>query len=79
MRNIVLPELGEGIKEAMVAFWHFKEGDRVQEGDDVVELVTDKASFNISADCNGFLKSILVAEGQQVKIGEVLGVIEARG
>lgn len=78
MKNIVLPELGEGIREAMVAFWHFKAGDKIKEGEDVVELVTDKAAFNISAECNGILKSIMVEEGRQVKIGEVLGVIEAR-
>ena len=73
---VTLPELGEGITKATVACWHVKQGDRIQEGDDLVELVTDKATFNVSAEKNGTLKEILVAEGQEAAIGAALAVIE---
>ena len=76
MTKIILPELGEGITHAKVACWHFQEGDRVCEGDDVVELVTDKASFNVSANCSGVLQNILVEEGKEAEIGAVLAVIK---
>lgn len=74
--NVILPELGEGVEKATVAFWHCKVGDRVQKDSDLVELVTDKASFNVSADQEGVVKEIFFKEGDEVKIGEVLAVLE---
>ena len=76
MPNIILPELGEGITKATVAFWHAKIGDHLQEGDDVVELETDKATFNVPAPAPGVIKKILFKEGQEVRIGEALAVLE---
>ena len=76
MSNVILPELGDGIVKATVAFWHCKVGDRVQEGDDVVELATDKATFNVSAASSGMMKKIFFIEGQDVPIGETLAIIE---
>lgn len=77
MGQVIIPELGEGIEKAVVACWHCKVGDRIQEEDDVVELVTDKATFNVSAGCQGIVKTILVPEGQEAKIGSVLAIVEA--
>ena len=77
MSKVTLPELGEGIDRATLAFWHTKVGDRVQEGDDIVELVTDKATFNVPANESGVIRKINFSEGQEVKIGEVLAVIDA--
>lgn len=78
MENIVLPELGDGIKKATVACWHTTVGSRVSEDDDVVEMVTDKAVFNVPAGISGIIKEIHVSEGQEAEIGEVLAVIELR-
>ena len=75
--KIILPELGDGITKATVAFWHYKVGDRVHKDDDIVELVTDKATFNVSSEGSGILKEILIQEGCEAKIGENLGIIEA--
>ena len=76
MVNILLPELGEGITKATVACWHAQPGDMVKAGDDIVEVVTDKATFNIEAPAAGKLKHVLVDEGKEGVIGAVLGVIE---
>ena len=75
MHNVVLPELGEGIEKATVACWHIKEGQSVTADDDIVEMVTDKATFNVSAGTSGIVKRIFVKEGQDAKIGETLAVI----
>ena len=75
--NIILPELGEGITKATVACWHVKPGDCVNAGDDIAEVVTDKATFNVEAPASGKLKSIAVAEGKEELVGVVLGVIES--
>ena len=58
MRKVVLPELGEGIEKAAVSFWFFKEGDMVKERDDLVELTTDKAAFNLPSPCSGTITQI---------------------
>ena len=75
MNFVTLPELGEGIEKATVACWHYKVGDRVQDDDDVVEVVTDKAVFNVVAGASGTLREILVRDGQEVRVGEVLAEI----
>ena len=76
MTNIILPELGEGITKATVAYWHVRPGEAVEAGQDVVEVVTDKASFNVEAPAKGRLKSILVPEGKDGGVGSALGTIE---
>jgi pyruvate/2-oxoglutarate dehydrogenase complex dihydrolipoamide acyltransferase (E2) component len=76
MTKIILPELGEGVKKATVACWHVKVGDTVKEGDEIVEVVTDKATFNVEAPKAGRLQTILVAEGKDSPVGEALGIIE---
>ena len=76
MTNIVLPELGEGITQATMACWHVQIGDHLHEGQEVCEVVTDKASFVIDAPCAGRLKSIIIAEDREAQVGSVLGTIE---
>ena len=78
MTKIVLPELGEGITKAVVSFWYFKEGEKVKEKDDLVELTTDKATFNMPSPCSGALTQILFHEGDSVNVGEVLGSIDEK-
>jgi pyruvate/2-oxoglutarate dehydrogenase complex dihydrolipoamide acyltransferase (E2) component len=76
MNKIILPELGEGITKATVACWHVKVGDQVKAGDEVCEVTTDKATFNVEAPVSGQLKSIAVSEGHEGHVGGVLGTIE---
>lgn len=76
MKNVHLPELGEGIKKATVACWHTSVGDKVSEDDDIVEVVTDKATFNVPAGALGVIKEVCISEGQEAKIGDILAVIE---
>jgi pyruvate/2-oxoglutarate dehydrogenase complex dihydrolipoamide acyltransferase (E2) component len=75
MHTVTLPELGEGIQKAVVACWHIKEGAQVDADDDIVELVTDKASFNVPAGNSGTVQRIMVQEGQEAKIGQTLAII----
>ena len=75
--NIVVPELGESVVEARVAKWLKKEGDAVSAGDALVELETEKIDLEVSADRAGVLGAIKHTEGADVKVGEVLAVLEA--
>jgi pyruvate/2-oxoglutarate dehydrogenase complex dihydrolipoamide acyltransferase (E2) component len=76
MAEFVLPELAEGVNEAVVSFWHFKEGDSIKEGDEIVEMATDKAAFNVPSKIAGVLKKIVAQEGDTVRVGQVLAIIE---
>lgn len=76
MTEVHLPELGEGIDKANVTYWYFKEGDKVNEKDDLVELTTDKATFNLPSPCSGTLSEILVREGDTINVGEILAIID---
>ena len=79
--NIVVPEVGESIVDARVAKWLRKEGDSVSAGDPLVELETDKIDIEVPAPSAGVIKSIAHTDGADVKVGDVLGVIDeaARG
>ncbi len=74
--NIVVPELGESIVEATVIRWFKSEGDPVKIGEALLELETEKANFEVAAEKQGVITSILKKEDDDVEVGEVLGVLE---
>jgi 2-oxoglutarate dehydrogenase E2 component (dihydrolipoamide succinyltransferase) len=74
--NVVVPEVGESIVDARVAKWLKKEGDAVTVGEPLVELETDKIDLEVAAPQAGVLGRIAHGDGADVKVGEVLGVIE---
>jgi 2-oxoglutarate dehydrogenase E2 component (dihydrolipoamide succinyltransferase) len=77
--NIVVPQLGESVIEARVARWLKREGENVAAGEALVELETDKIDLEVNADAAGVLARIERKDGEDVKVGEVLGVIDADG
>jgi 2-oxoglutarate dehydrogenase E2 component (dihydrolipoamide succinyltransferase) len=79
--NILVPEVGESIVDARVAKWLRKEGDAVAAGEPLVELETDKIDVEVSAPHAGVLSRIDRKDGEDVKVGEVLGILDesARG
>ncbi len=78
-KEIVVPELGESIVEATVGEWRVKVGDTVKTGDVVVELETDKVDVEVGATASGVVVDIRHAAGSDVRIGDVLGVIDPNG
>ncbi len=74
--EIIVPNLGELVVEATVARWLKQEGDRVGVGEAVVVLETEKVDLEVGAERDGTLAKITRAAGEDVKIGDVLGVIE---
>jgi len=75
MIKVVLPELGEGITKATVSYWFFKDGEMVNQNDDLVELTTDKSTFNLPSPCKGIISEIMYSEGATVNVGQILAVI----
>ncbi|HYN10320.1 MAG TPA: 2-oxoglutarate dehydrogenase complex dihydrolipoyllysine-residue succinyltransferase [Vicinamibacterales bacterium] len=74
--NIIVPEVGESVVDARVARWLKKEGDAVAAGEPLVELETDKIDVEVPAPKAGVLERIAHGDGDDVKIGEVIGTIK---
>src|ERR1043166_4859252 len=73
--EVKIPAVGESITSGIVSVWHKKSGDYVKPGDALFTLETDKVSTEITAEKSGVLET-RVAEGQEVKIGEVVATID---
>jgi 2-oxoglutarate dehydrogenase E2 component (dihydrolipoamide succinyltransferase) len=76
--EILVPELGESIVEATVARWLKNEGDAVSFGEPLVQLETDKVDLEVGAKEDGVLAKINHSEGEDVRVGDVLGSIETK-
>ncbi|SOC37426.1 2-oxoglutarate dehydrogenase complex dihydrolipoyllysine-residue succinyltransferase [Ureibacillus acetophenoni] len=77
MAEIKVPELAESITEGTIAQWVRKVGDRVEKGEFIVELETDKVNAEIISEEAGVLTQILAEEGDTVLVGQVIAVVEA--
>jgi pyruvate/2-oxoglutarate dehydrogenase complex dihydrolipoamide acyltransferase (E2) component len=73
IRTISVPPLGEQKQtQTLLNTWYVQPGAQVKAGDDVAELVTDKAAFNLPAPEDGRVVRLLAAEGSEVKEGDAL-------
>ncbi|PYF04680.1 2-oxoglutarate dehydrogenase complex dihydrolipoyllysine-residue succinyltransferase [Ureibacillus chungkukjangi] len=77
MAEIKVPELAESITEGTIAQWVKKVGDRVEKGEFIVELETDKVNAEIISEEAGVLTQVLAEEGDTVLVGQVIAVVEA--
>lgn len=75
--KIQVPEVGESVREALLAKWFKKNGDKVQKDEPLCELETDKITLDLNADAEGIL-TIQVAEGTTVPVGTVIGLIDEK-
>ena len=73
--EVKVPSVGESVTSGVVSAWHKKSGEFVNEGEPLFALETDKVSTDIVAEKSGVLET-KVSEGQEVKIGEVIAIID---
>ncbi|WP_425228581.1 dihydrolipoamide acetyltransferase family protein [Sphingomonas sp.] len=71
-----LPDIGEGIAEAEIVAWHVAIGDRVEEDQNIADMMTDKATVEMESPVAGTVVELAGAVGDQVAIGAALVVIE---
>jgi 2-oxoglutarate dehydrogenase E2 component (dihydrolipoamide succinyltransferase) len=74
-----MPQLGESVVEGTVGKWYKQVGDKIEQYEPVMEVITDKVTTEIPSPAAGTLLQILVPEGTTVKAGTVLAVIGAPG
>lgn len=72
--EIKIPEVGESVREALLAKWFKKSGDLVKRDDPLCEIETDKITLDLNADAAGVL-TITILEGTTVVVGTVIGTI----
>lgn len=78
-KPIIMPKMGESIAEATVIRWLKYEGDRVEKDEAIVEIATDKVDSEIPSTESGILVKQLYGEGQVVKVGEPVAMINTEG
>ncbi|WP_434383233.1 2-oxoglutarate dehydrogenase complex dihydrolipoyllysine-residue succinyltransferase [Melittangium boletus] len=77
--ELKVPPLGESITEAVVGKWNKKQGETVAADEPIVVLETDKVTIDVPAPAAGAIAAIAFKEGDKVRVGDVLGTIEAGG
>src|SRR5256712_8643608 len=77
--RVVMPKLSEAMESGKIIKWLKKEGERVQGGDILAEVETDKADVEMEAFGGGVLRKILAPAGETVPVGVLIGVIAEPG
>lgn len=76
MKEIKVPELAESITEGTIAEWLVGTGDKIEKGDPVLELETDKVNVEVNADSAGVITELLAQEGDDVNVGDSIAKID---
>ncbi|WP_077624426.1 2-oxoglutarate dehydrogenase complex dihydrolipoyllysine-residue succinyltransferase [Sediminibacillus massiliensis] len=79
MKEIKVPELAESITEGTIAEWLVSKGDKVEKGDPVLELETDKVNVEVNSEYSGVLTEILKEEGEDVEVGDIIAKVDENG
>ena len=75
MFEVIMPKLGLTMETGLIEKWLKKEGDKVEEGDILFEVMTDKVSLEVESYNKGILRKILRTEGEEVPVTEVVAYI----
>lgn len=78
-RELIMPVLGMNQDTGTLVRWLCQEGDRVQKGDAVMEIATDKITVEIEAPAAGVLSQIRAQEGEEIPVGQTVALIVAEG
>jgi len=76
MSEVILKVPATDVVEANIAHWHFEEGDKVEKGQDLVEINCDGVAYNIPAPASGTLAEVYFDSGEIVDLGDVIAEIE---
>ena len=79
MIEVRLPKLDEDVDESLMVLWFVSVGDFVEKGQALVEVQTEKAVSEITAESSGTIQEIAVNRGDSAKVGDVLATIDPDG
>lgn len=72
--TLTMPKLSPTMEEGVIAAWHKKEGDHVEAGDLLFEVATDKATVEYNALDEGWLRKIIVQDGQEAVVNQAVAI-----
>ena len=75
--RVVMPKLSDTMEEGKILRWLRKEGDKVETGQTLAEVETDKATVEMEAYTNGTLRKLVAKDGDTIKVGDLIAVIGA--
>jgi pyruvate dehydrogenase E2 component (dihydrolipoamide acetyltransferase) len=75
--KVVMPKLSLTMKEGTVGKWYKREGESVEKGEPIVEVISEKATYDLEAPASGILRKIFVQEGVEAAVNAVLAIITA--
>jgi pyruvate dehydrogenase E2 component (dihydrolipoamide acetyltransferase) len=75
--EVVMPRLSLTMKEGTVGKWYKEEGEPVEKGEPIVEVISEKATYDLEAPASGILRRIFVREGSDVPVNAVLAMVAA--
>jgi len=75
MHEVIMPKLGLAMEIGTIEKWHKKEGDKIEVGDILFEVMTDKVSLEVESYYSGYLRKILRDVGEEVPVKEVVAYI----
>ncbi|MHB1296051.1 MAG: biotin/lipoyl-containing protein [Anaerolineae bacterium] len=75
-REVRLPKLGAGMDEGVIVAWLKREGDRVMEGESLLQVETDKAVAEVESPVGGLLVRIVQPQGSRVEVNTVIAHID---
>ena len=79
LREFKFPDVGEGIAEGEIVHWLIKEGDWIDEDQDLVQVETDKAVITLHSPFTGKIEKLYGKEGEVIKVGALLTAVQDRG
>jgi pyruvate dehydrogenase E2 component (dihydrolipoamide acetyltransferase) len=75
MYNVIMPDLGQTVAEGRIVRWLRKPGDKIQKGEPLLEVETDKVTMEVEAFKGGHLRELLAQEGQSVSAMTPIAVL----
>ncbi|KKK35633.1 dihydrolipoamide succinyltransferase [Salinicoccus sediminis] len=79
MAEVKVPELAESITEGTIASWLKQKGDRVEQGENILELETDKVNVEVISEEAGVITELKAEEGDTVEVGQVIAIVDENG
>ena len=74
--DVSMPRLGQEMVKGTIVEWYKKEGERVDEGEPLFLVDTQKATIDVEAEVAGVLKKILVNENEEADVGQAVAIME---
>lgn len=75
IKEVIMPKLGQTMEEGIIEKWRKKEGERVEKGEILLEITTDKATLEVESYASGILKKVIAREGETVPVTEIIAYI----